>query len=96
MRYVLRQVGRYYEYYSYYLSIFSEDEKKDFISKAYEMRSRFEGYFCSLGNQKVSIEICRAYLNYRKIFEKTGYLLKLKETDRYYNEKVCNNYLMAK
>ena len=96
MRYVLRQVGRYYEYYSYYLSIFSEDEKKDFISKAYEMRSRFEGYFCSLGNQKVSIEICRAYLNYRKIFEKTGYLLKLKETDRYYNEKVCTNYLMAK
>lgn len=93
--YVFRQVGEYYKYYNYYINIFTEEQKNDFISNALKISDKFRMYFYELDG-KIALEVVNSYKNYRKIFEKTPYILLLKEIDGLFNSKVEKRVLQIK
>ncbi len=96
MRYVLYQVGRYYEYFCFYQSVLSEENIIEFRKKAFEMKNRFKNFFSSALIGKLQVKLCKAYLNYRKLFEKTEYVLMFIDTDNLYNSKVEDETLKIK
>lgn len=88
LSYVLRQTGLYSEYYTTYKNLLDENEKKAYLYTAYQMTERFERYFRIKDMKKVSIEVARAYLAFRKIFKGTPYQLMIKKCDLLYNDKL--------
>lgn len=96
IRYVLRQVGRYNEYYTYYFPILNDAEKNLIINSAYNIREKFKEYFNSLGKFEINSETAMAYLKYRELFKNTGHILGLKEIDECYNARQKNTHLRIK
>lgn len=95
-KYVLRQVGRYYEYFLAYKAIFSEEQINKYLEIAVKMNTRFVNYFESMGDRKLPLEVSKAFRDYRRLFEKTPYILMLREVDSLYNAHVTDARLRVR
>lgn len=86
--YVLRQTSLYFNYYNCYKSMMTQEDRAEFMKKAFEMTDKFHEYFNVKELSEIPMEVSVAYLEYIKIFKDTVYKFPLKKYNEEYNLKV--------
>lgn len=88
LSYVLKQTGDYYKYYNIYKDLFDDNEKNDFLKKAYAIKDKYKRYFEIKDIYKLPFEVVKSYTNYRKLFDRTKYAMEIMDLDKIFNTKV--------
>lgn len=88
LSYVLRQTSLYFSYFNCYRNMMTEDDRQNFMEKAFELTEKFWQFFNIRELSDIPIEVAAADREYRKIFINTPYMLPLRKYDLAYNSKV--------
>lgn len=88
LKFVLRQVECYKDYFDFYKSIFDEGDKRKFWDKSIEMLKKYDLYFSYIDEERMSKEMMKSYRSFHNLFRNTPYILQFKKTDALYNSKV--------
>lgn len=91
LRYVLRQVEWYKQYFDYYKSIFDAENIAEYLKTAIGMLGKFEQYFKLIPKGKIAREVEKAYNSFFKLFEGTEYILQFERVNQLFNSKVGNS-----
>lgn len=96
LSYILKQASLYYKYFMQYNALWNQDEIAIFLEKAYEMVDIFLRYFKLKELFKIPYDVSVSYLDYRKIFVNTAYVLAIRKCDNMFNLKVPQKGLRVK
>lgn len=96
LSYILRQANLYYKYFVQYEELWSENEKNKFLDMAFQLVDIFLKYFKLKKLFKIPYDVSLSYLEYRKIFINTPYILQIKKCDDLYDVKVPQKTLRVR
>lgn len=88
LRYVLKQTGIYYRYFNTYSKLLNDNEKSEYLKKAFEIFEKYMRYFKIDDINIIPNDIVDSYRKFRKLFNKTQYALQINDLDRIFNNKL--------